>query len=215
MLIIGAKGFATEVLDVFNQKNMKINLAFYDDVNKDIGRLLYDTYPILRTQKEVLAFFEKNGNEFTIGIGKPFLRNMIALKFEKLGGKLESAISPNAFIGQYDIQLGEGLVILNGVNISNNVRIGKGTMIYYNAIITHDCKIGEFVEISPNVIILGRVSVGSFTHLGANCTILPNLNIGKNVIIGAGAVVTKDVPDNSMAIGVPAKIVKNLEPLNF
>lgn len=44
-----------------------------------------------------------------------------------------------------------------------------------------------------------------------NCTILPGVTIGNNVIIAAGAVVTKDIPDNCIAAGVPAKVIKQLE----
>ena len=77
------------------------------------------------------------------------------------------------------------------------------------------CTIGDFVELSPNVTILGNVSIGSFTQIGANSTILPNIKIGENVIIGAGSVVTKDIPDNSLAYGVPSKIIKFLEPLDL
>lgn len=46
-------------------------------------------------------------------------------------------------------------------------------------------------------------------------SIIPKITIGKNVIIGAGSVVTKDIPDNSMALGIPAKVLKQLEPLDF
>jgi acetyltransferase-like isoleucine patch superfamily enzyme len=88
-------------------------------------------------------------------------------------------------------------------------------MYYYNSIITHDCTIGDFVEISPSVNILGRCNVGSFSQIGSNTTILPNTIIGKNVIIGAGSVVTKSIPDNCVAVGTPAKIIKELEPLEF
>ncbi|MDO5832246.1 MAG: DapH/DapD/GlmU-related protein [Methanobrevibacter sp.] len=47
--------------------------------------------------------------------------------------------------------------------------------------------------------------------LGANVTILPGVTIGNNVVVGAGAVVTKDIPDNSLALGVPAKVIRKIE----
>ena len=65
--------------------------------------------------------------------------------------------------------------------------------------------------LDPTVNILGRVDVSSYTHIGANATILPDIKIGKNSIIGAGSVVTKDVPDNVVVLGVPAKIIKSLK----
>lgn len=69
--------------------------------------------------------------------------------------------------------------------------------------------------ISANAILLGNVEVGSYSHIGSNATILPNVKIGKNVIIGAGALVTKDIPNNCVAVGSPAKVIKELEPLKL
>ncbi|MDO4565403.1 MAG: DapH/DapD/GlmU-related protein, partial [Clostridia bacterium] len=55
------------------------------------------------------------------------------------------------------------------------------------------------------------VTIGNDVWIGGNCTILPGVTIGNNVIVAAGAVVTKDVPDNCVVAGVPAKIIRNLE----
>ena len=55
------------------------------------------------------------------------------------------------------------------------------------------------------------VTIGNDVWIGANCTILPSVTIGNNVVVAAGAVVTKDVPDNCVVGGVPAKIIKKIE----
>ncbi len=56
--------------------------------------------------------------------------------------------------------------------------------------------------------IAGDVSIDDFSTVGANATILPGLSVGRDAIVGAGAVVTKDVPDNVVVAGVPAKILR-------
>ncbi|GAA3779631.1 acetyltransferase [Flavobacterium ginsengiterrae] len=215
MLIVGAKGFAKEVLEILHKLEQIDNLVFFDDVNIDGPDKLYDKFKILKSIEEVLKYFQNVDNKFCVGIGNPFLRKKMADKFLSLGGIFTSTISPSAVIGSYDIQIGDGCNILSEAILSNSVKIGKGCIVYYNSIITHDCTIGDFVEISPNVTILGRSSVGAFSQIGANATILPNITIGKSVILGAGAVVTKDLPDNCMAVGVPARIVKDIKPLVF
>lgn len=58
---------------------------------------------------------------------------------------------------------------------------------------------------------VGRVTIGNKVFIGANSTILPNVSIGNNVIIGAGSVVSKDVPDNCVAVGNPATVVSSTE----
>ena len=57
-----------------------------------------------------------------------------------------------------------------------------------------------------------KMSIGDDTWIGANVVVLPNVSIGKCCVIGAGAVVTHDIPDYSVAVGVPAKVVKKIDP---
>ena len=55
------------------------------------------------------------------------------------------------------------------------------------------------------------ITVGDNVYIGNNVIILPGVNIGSNVVIGAGAVVSKDIPGNSLAVGVPAKVIKTAD----
>lgn len=59
------------------------------------------------------------------------------------------------------------------------------------------------------------ITVGSNVFIGVNSIIMPGVNIGSNVVIGAGSVVTKDIPDNSVAIGVPAKVVSSFNDYQY
>ncbi|GAA3571851.1 acetyltransferase [Snuella lapsa] len=215
MLIVGAKGFAKEILEVFHQLNDTESLVFFDDVNQNAPDMLYNAFPVCRALKEASLYFKEKDTRFTIGIGNPVLRKELYDKFIGIGGDFTSVVSPLAKIGNYDVYIGLGCNILEGVIISNDVYIGKGALIYYNAILTHDVVLGDFVEISPGATLLGRSKIGSFSSIGSNATILPDILIGNNVIVAAGAVVTKDVPSNCMVAGVPAVIKKELPPLNF
>ena len=73
------------------------------------------------------------------------------------------------------------------------------------AIIEHDAVIGRSCHISVGAKLAGEVAVGQGTHVGIGATIIQGIQIGENCIIGAGAVVIRDVPDNHMAVGVPAQ----------
>jgi sugar O-acyltransferase (sialic acid O-acetyltransferase NeuD family) len=215
MLIIGAKGFAKEVLEVMHQLKQLDKLAFYDDANDDVPEKLFGQFPVLRNTQEAFDYFKTIDNQFTIGIGSPVVRKKMYDTFTDLGGEFTSTISPAATVGSYDVQIGIGSNILSGSVFSNSTEIGTGCIVYYNSIITHDCKIGDFVEISPSATLLGRCQIGSYSQIGSNSTILPNIIIGQNVIIGAGSVVTNDIPDNCVAVGSPARIIKELVPLEF
>lgn len=208
MLVIGAKGFAKEILQVLNKKNELENLTFFDDVNIEIGTNLFNRFPIIKSENEAKKYFELIDNRFTIGVGNPDLRKLFCDKFTQIGGILTSTIAIDAEIGTFGVEIQNGCNILSGVKISNDVKIGTGTIVYYNSIVTHDVQVGDFCEISPNVTLLGRCKIGNYCKIGSGSTILPDLSIGNNVIIGAGSLVTKVIPDNVLVYGSPAKIIK-------
>ena len=214
MLIIGAKGFAKEVLEVLFQNNVH-NVCFFDDVNPELTEPLYGKFPVLKSIQEVEVYFKSISNEFTIGIGNPLLRKKLFEKFTKIGGEFKSTISPKADIGNFGNKIAQGCNIMTGVIITNDILIHKGVIVNLNTTIGHDSEIGEFVELSPGVSISGNCKIGSYSTIGTNATILPKITIGSNVIVAAGAVVTKDIPDNCMVAGIPAIIKKELLPINL
>ena len=210
MLIIGAKGFAKELLEIFHQKNQTENLCFYDDVNTDAPDFLFEKFKVLKTENEAKEYFEKVSPEFIIGIGNPRLRKFLYEKFTKLGGNATTIISENAEVGSFGNIIENGVIITSGNIITNDIKIKRGTMVNLSCTIGHDTTIGEFVEICPNVSISGRCTIGNLVFIGTGATILPDITIGNNSVVAAGSVVTKDVPDNVLVAGIPAIIKKEL-----
>ncbi|ACU06804.1 putative hexapeptide transferase family protein [Flavobacteriaceae bacterium 3519-10] len=210
MIIVGAKGFAKELLEIQHQTNKLHNLCFYDDWNEEGPEMLHGTFPVLKKERAAKAYFQNIDRYFALGIGNPNLRFALFEKFIALGGLCQSTISTMAEIGHYGVTIGAGCNILSGVKISNDVRIGIGTMIYYNSVVTHDAYIGNFCEISPNVTLLGRCSIGDFVQIGTGAIIFPDVVIGNNTVIAAGAVVRTSMPASVLVAGVPAVIKKQL-----
>jgi sugar O-acyltransferase (sialic acid O-acetyltransferase NeuD family) len=210
MLIIGAKGFAREVLEVMHQNNKSDGIAFYDDVSAGLPDKIYELFPVIRTMGEAQHYFKNNGPQFTLGIGNPLLRKKLFEKFVGIGGKIESTISPYARIGHYGNEIGEGSNIMTGAVLTNGIRVKRGVLINLNCTIGHETVIEEFVELSPGTNISGNCYVGANSFIGTNATILPNIRVGRNVVIAAGSVVTKDVPDQTMVAGVPAVFKKDI-----
>lgn len=107
----------------------------------------------------------------------------------------------DTFLANYNVTI----LDIGPVNIGNDVMIGPGTLI---TTVNH--------PLSPkgcrnHLGIMRPVTIGSDVWIGGNATILPGVTIGNNVVIAAGAVVTKDIPDNCVAGGVPARIIKEIE----
>ena len=204
MLIIGAKGLAKEVLEIFHQQNDLANLFFYDDISTDLPDLLYGQFKVLRNMEQVVQLFATD-NRFTIGIGNPRLRQLLCDKFNASGGEFVTVVSTYANIGHFGNSFGAGCNIMTGSVITNDVKMGKGCLINLNCTIGHDTVMGDFVELSPAVNISGRCVIGNYCNIGTGAILLPNVKLGDNVIVGAGAVVTKDVDDGLTVVGVPAK----------
>ena len=214
MIVIGAKGFAKELLeDLVSSKYgfNESNLYFFDDISNDLPTKLFGKYKILNSIEEVKSIFDNFSNQFSIGIGNPKNRKIMSDKFESIGGDLVTLISKSAVLGSFENSIGEGVNIMGGVQITNNVKIGKGSLINLNCTIGHDCIIEDFVELTPSVNISGNCKIGTLTSLGTGVVVIPNVTIGKKCVIGAGSVVTKDVPDNSLVVGIPGKVIKTFE----
>lgn len=128
---------------------------------------------------------------------------------------------------------GKHVYIMPGFYCDNgkNIHVGEDFLANYNVTILDiaPVHIGDYCMIGPNTLITtvnhplspeGRrakmtqgtpVTLGDDVWIGGNCTILPGVTIGNNVIVAAGAVVTKDIPDNSVVAGIPARVIKTLE----
>ena len=84
------------------------------------------------------------------------------------------------------------------VSMGDNVTLASGCRL-----LTHDGSTKKIVGYSK----VGRVDIGSDVFIGAASIVLPNVRIGNKVIVGAGSIVTKDIPDNSVVVGNPARVI--------
>ncbi len=92
------------------------------------------------------------------------------------------------------------------ITLGNNVYITNGVRF-----VTHDGGTLLFRDKVPDLEITKPITIGDDVYIGNNVILLPGVTIGNKVIIGAGAVVTHDIPDNSVAVGVPAKVIKTAD----
>lgn len=117
------------------------------------------------------------------------------------------------------------------MNLASNIHIGKNVSInpYFKCMSAGQIYIEDFVQIAMSVSVISNnhdfyersILTVQDTHIkenawiGANAIILPGVTIGKNAIVGAGSVVTRDVEDNTVVAGNPAKVIRKLDPNRF
>lgn len=141
--------------------------------------------------------------ELKIGDGTKigaFSRLIISTSFNNLGEYIH--IGKHVGIGEFSRLGGSG-----GLSIGDDTIIGQ----YFSAHPENHMFEGEAQLIKEQGTQRSAIAIGSNCWIGAKVTVLAGVYIGNNCIIGAGSVVTKSVPDNSVAVGNPAKVIKNKE----
>ncbi len=193
--LYGAGGHAKVVIDILESSGEIVAGIFDDDSAKTIWK-----FPRL----EFPGPFSLSADKLILSIGNNLIRKKIAMQLDV---DYHTAIHPSAIISAY-AYIDTGSVLMGGVLINADSKIGRHCIINSHASIDHDCVLQDFTHISPNATLCGDVFVGECTHIGAGAIIIPGKKIGPNTIIGAGAVVVSDIPGNVIAVGNPARIIK-------
>ena len=91
-------------------------------------------------------------------------------------------------------------------------RVGVHAIVNTSASVDHECVLGDYSQVTPGVHLGGNVTIGEGAFLGVGAAAIPGVTIGAWSIVGAGAVVVSDLPERILAVGVPARIRKRLDP---
>jgi sugar O-acyltransferase (sialic acid O-acetyltransferase NeuD family) len=143
---------------------------------------------------------------FVAAIGDSAARRQVIERFEGLGLGSATLVHPSV-VTEDDLRLGDGSMVFAGSILSTNVSIGRGVLVNKSCTVSHDAQLGDFATLSPSVSITGYGVVGEGATMGTQAAMLPRTRIGSRSVVGAGAVVTKDIPDDRTAVGVPARLL--------
>jgi sugar O-acyltransferase (sialic acid O-acetyltransferase NeuD family) len=205
LAIVGAGGHGKVAADIAGL-NGWANIHFYDDNPGVQGTSVQSCQVVGGVDELKGACLSYEGIFIAIGDNKT-RRNHIEL-FSSEGANIVNLFHPTAVVSNYS-RLGDAIIVMPGGVVNAGATIGSGTIINTNASVDHDCLIGQSVHISPGVSLGGGVKVGDCSWVGLNVSVKQNVVLGSGVVVGAGAAVVRDLPDNVVAVGVPAKIIKN------
>ncbi|NLU96919.1 sugar acetyltransferase [Marinomonas sp. UCMA 3892] len=210
IVIWGCSGHAKVLSELLEGKDFRI-VAFIDR-DKNIQSFISGV-PVFSDEHAFLDWLESNRpNEYfygAIAIGGANGKDRMSINDFFKSAKI---ITPNLIHSSSYVAitacLSEGVQILAKAIISAGAIIGRNVIINTGSIVEHECIISDGAHIGPGATLAGCVKVGMYSFIGAGSVILPRVKIGKNVIVGAGSVVVKDIPDNVVVAGVPARFLR-------
>lgn len=180
-------------------------IGFYDDDSSLHGQLIGNVKVKGSVQD---ALNNESDCSVFVPIGNNPVRVRILKEFEKSGFEIPSFIHTQTIIHS-SVKIGRAVYILPGTNIMPLTEIGDYSMISIGSNIIHHTSLEEGVFVSNGCNVGANILIKKLAYIGMGATIMTGVKyVGESSLIGAGAVVIKDVPDNAVVAGVPAKILK-------
>jgi sugar O-acyltransferase (sialic acid O-acetyltransferase NeuD family) len=215
-VIIGVSSFLSDIFDIIHANKGKVTKIFKNipEINLDrtipfkerVSLLGYD----VKVYDSLDKFKHEDDCEYVIGcttVKKDSLVEELKKNYEI---KFCQLVHPQAYLGS-NVHIGEGVIISPGVVVGPNAYLDDFCVIIRSASIGHDVKIGKYSRIGPAAVLAGSSKVGDKTLINMSASVLDHVYVGNNCIIGAGTLVNKDIPDDVIAYGIPAKVIRKNE----
>lgn len=205
VVIIGAGGHGRVVLDILRAAKEHKILGFLDADESLTGTTVAGV-TVLGHPGSLLKVRGKARGAI-VAVGDNRARISYAKHLRDAGLELINAIHPTAsLLG--GTKIGSNVVIAARAVLCTESIVEDSVILNTACVVDHECHIAEGAHIAPGALLAGRVKIGSCAFIGLGAKIIQCLTIGDHTTIGAGAVVLKDIPPNTTAVGVPAKPLK-------
>lgn len=198
--------YSQDIMGDFKVNIIK-NMEDTSDLPYQINGLKVDEYNCL---KDDIKLNPRDNNYIIGAIKVPAKKAIYNFFYEKYGIEINNyrTVIPDGILMSSTCKLGHGCILNAGDVLAPYVELEDMVYVNRQVSIGHHTKIGSFTTINPGVNIAGVCNIGKNVTIGIGANIIDGITIGDNSVIGAGALVNKDVPENVVVYGVPAKIIR-------
>ena len=211
-----------------NENKIKVGLIGYGAVGKYLYTMLlecnykkddiyiFDDVLKYNPKKHFFKFTDYKQEKFkelhlipTLGYLSQVLKWSILNYLIENNYSIFSFIHPSCFVSP-SAKIGRGVTVYSMSNIDHGAVIEDGVIIANSSLVAHDSTVGKCTYVAANVCICGDVKIGEMCFIGSSVNIANSLKIGNNCKIAMGTNITKNIPENSFAIGNPVVLKNNI-----
>lgn len=206
LAIVGAGGLGREVAWLVEEINQDVPSYDFIGFLDDRAASTVEGHPVIGTTSDWLREPDRR-IRVVCAVGDPLARYNIVRRFHAADVRFETLIHPSVRRSRW-VQFDPGTIVCANTSFTTNVSVGAHALFNPNCAVGHDVRMADFTSLMPGVHISGDVDCGAGTYFGVGSTVINQVSIGDWTIVGAGAVVTKSLPPGVVAVGVPARPIK-------
>jgi acetyltransferase EpsM len=198
LILIGASGFAREVLWVCSRAGLDVAGLCDDAPERQAGE--WAGRPLLGSVEQAAARFGA-GTRFHVAIGDNRARQRLAERALAAGWQPVAIVDPSAAVAP-DAVIEPGAYVGIGSVVSSRAGVARFAIVNHHVTVGHDATVGPFAQLCPGVRVSGGCVLGEGTLLGSNAAILPGKRMGAWSVLGAGSVAMADIAQDARVVRV-------------
>ena len=153
------------------------------------------------------AAFAPSELRFAVGVGEPLVRHTLLVKLREAGYTTATLVHPTVDIPASSCV--EGAIVCKYAFVSCNTKIGANSLILPNVCIGHDCDFGESCVVASGAQFGGCVKFGARVYIGMATAVKETMTVGADSIVSMSSSVVREIPENVIALGNPARPMRN------